>query len=181
MKLQRSVCVFHLCRLLRGRRCFGAENRVRCVLFSLVAISLFALPAAAKVAPRRKVVPKRTAAKPKPKAVHCADCAKDAPGSDLRLSSAARGDRKDPLEKAALEFPDLKTQDDASKVTTSLQQLPGVKSAIIDVRTRLAVVDYDPGMTELSIVLATCKDAGFEANEYHVESRFPKPIKLKGG
>jgi copper chaperone CopZ len=157
---------------------------VRFVLSLLVAVVMSALPAAAKVAPRKKSAPKRavTSVKPKPRAhQHTPECTQVAPGSDLHLSSGARGSGKDPLEKAALEFPDLKTQDDAFKVTTSLQQLPGVRSAIIDVRTRLAVVDYDPGKTELSLVLATCKDAGFEANEYHVESRFPKPIKLKGG
>jgi copper chaperone CopZ len=156
---------------------------VRLTLLSLVAGSLLTLPVAAKVAPPKKTSAKRTTTiKPKPKThTHSEGCAHEAAGSGVRLSAAAGGSQKDCIEKAALEFPELKTQDDAHKVTTSLQQLPGVKSAIIDVRTRLAVVDYDPGKTELSIVLATCKDAGFEANEYHVENRFPKPIKLKGG
>ena len=156
---------------------------MRFVLIPLVAAPLLALPAVAKVAPAKRVAPKRVAkaAKPKPKAHDCSDCNHKAPGSDAHLSAGARSPHKDSFEKAALEFPELKTQDDAHKVTTSLTQLPGVKSAIIDVRTRLAVIDYDPGKTELSIVLATCKDVGFEANEYHVESRFPKPIKLKGG
>lgn len=156
---------------------------MRLVLLSIVAVSLLGPPAAAKVAPRKAAASKRSAkvVKPKPKAHVCTDCAHEAPGSGVHLSAAARSPHKDSIEKAALEFPDLKTQDDAHKLTTSITQLPGVKSAIIDVRTRLAVIDYDRGKTELSIVLATCKDAGFEANEYHVESRFPKPIKLKGG
>lgn len=99
-----------------------------------------------------------------------------------RLCAAAR----DPAgatstEKAALEIPDLRTQANVATVVQALQDLKGVKTAIIDLNTHLAVVDYDPQVTELDHFLAACKDAGFDASEYRVESRFPKPIKLKGG
>lgn len=97
------------------------------------------------------------------------------------MCSAARSPHPDELEKAALEIPDLKTGEQVTSVVSALQRVPGVKSAIIDLNTRLAVVDYDPALTGLPTFLTTCKDAGFEANEYRVEVRFPKPIKLKGG
>lgn len=84
-------------------------------------------------------------------------------------------------EKAALEIPDLKTQDEAAGVTEALQRLKGVQSAVVDLKIRLAVVDYDPALTRLSCFLIACREAGFEASEYRVEDRFPKPIKLKGG
>jgi len=84
-------------------------------------------------------------------------------------------------EKAALEIPGLRTPAEVAQVTLALQQLPGVQSAVIDLRTRLAVVDFNPRVTQLARVLGACAEVGFEANEYRVENRFPKPIKLKGG
>ena len=54
-------------------------------------------------------------------------------------------------------------------------------AAIIDLNTRLAVVDYDPGRAKLPRLLTACREAGFDASEYRVEAHFPKPIKLKGG
>jgi len=99
-----------------------------------------------------------------------------------RLCAAARGpEGADSVEKAALEIPDLRTQANVATVVQALQDLKGVKTAIIDLNTHLAVVDYDPRVTELDHFLAACKEAGFDASEYRVESRFPKPIKLKGG
>lgn len=100
----------------------------------------------------------------------------------VRLSAGARGPAGvSSDEKAALEIPDLRTQDNVALVVQALRELKGVKAAVIDLNTHLAVVDYDPRVTELDHFLAACKDAGFEASEYRVESRFPKPIKLKGG
>jgi copper chaperone CopZ len=104
-----------------------------------------------------------------------------APGKK-RLSSGAQAPRGgDTNEKAALEIPDVRTAQQASEVTLALQHLPGVRSAVIDLNTHLAVVDFDPSATELDHFILACKDAGFEATEYRVEARFPKPIKLKGG
>lgn len=85
------------------------------------------------------------------------------------------------IEKVALDIPDLKTVENVGAVTAALQRLPGVHSAVIDLKIHLAVVDFNPTRTRLSEFLAACKEAGFEAEEYRVESRFPKPIKLKGG
>lgn len=102
--------------------------------------------------------------------------------SDARLPAGARGPASaDNTEKASLEIPDLKTAENAANVELALKLLHGVKGAIVDLNTRLAVVDYDPSLTELPHFLDACKSAGFEANEYRVELRFPKPIKLKGG
>ncbi len=84
-------------------------------------------------------------------------------------------------EKAALEIPDLRTPVDGAKVTVALQNTLGVCTAVVDVRTRLAVVDYDPRRIRLARLLEVCAGEGFDAHEYRVESRFPKPIKLKGG
>jgi copper chaperone CopZ len=81
----------------------------------------------------------------------------------------------------ALEIPDLKTSEHVTTVVAALLKLPGVKSAIIDLNTRLAVVDYQCGVADLPKCLSACVEAGFPATEYHVESRFPKPIKIKGG
>lgn len=85
------------------------------------------------------------------------------------------------LEKAALEISDLKTSEHASGVTAALKQVQGVRSAIVDLKTGLAVVDYDPATAEMDHFILACKGAGFDAAEYLVEARFPKPIKLKGG
>lgn len=105
-----------------------------------------------------------------------------APSIGSRLSAGARGPKDaDPEEKAALEIPELRSQANAASVVQALQGLRGVKTAVIDLNTHLAVVDYDPRLTELDHFLAACKEAGFEATEYRVENRFPKPIKLKGG
>ncbi|MGV3723441.1 MAG: heavy-metal-associated domain-containing protein [Actinomycetota bacterium] len=99
-----------------------------------------------------------------------------------RLPSGAEAPRGgDTNEKAALEIPDVRTPQHASDVILALQHLPGVRSAVIDLNTHLAVVDFDPSATELDHFILACKDAGFEATEYRVEARFPKPIKLKGG
>jgi copper chaperone CopZ len=99
-----------------------------------------------------------------------------------RLSAGARGPAGIVAdEKSALEIPDLQTQADVASVVQALRELKGVKAAVIDLNTHLAVVDYDPRVTELDRFLTACKAAGFEASEYRVESRFPKPIKLKGG
>jgi copper chaperone CopZ len=83
--------------------------------------------------------------------------------------------------KAALEIPGLKTAEEVAAITRAWRDLPGVSTAIVDLRTRLAVVDYDPSLTNLPAILAVSEGAGLPANEYRVESRFPKPIKLKGG
>ena len=85
------------------------------------------------------------------------------------------------VEKAALDIPDLKTVENVDAVTTALRRLPGVHSAVIDLKIHLAVVDYNPARTRVAEFLSACREAGFEAEEYRVESRFPKPIKLKGG
>lgn len=66
-------------------------------------------------------------------------------------------------------------------MTQALKQVPGVRSALIDLNTHLAVVDFDPSAAEMDHFILACKGAGFEATEYRVEARFPKPIKLKGG
>jgi len=99
-----------------------------------------------------------------------------------RLCAGARGPGgADAVEKAALEIPELRTQANVASVIQALQDLKGVKTAVIDLNTHLAVVEYDPRVTELDHFLAACKEAGFDASEYRVENRFPKPIKLKGG
>jgi copper chaperone CopZ len=85
------------------------------------------------------------------------------------------------VEKTALEIVDLKTNENVASVVRALEGLQGVKSAVVDLNTRLAVVDYDPGKTWLPDFVAACREAGFTASEYRVEDRFPKPIKLKGG
>lgn len=84
-------------------------------------------------------------------------------------------------ERSALELPGLESSEHAASVTALLLGLHGVERAVVDARTRLAVVDYNPRLTRLALVLAACRTAGFEACEYRVESRFPRPIKLKGG
>lgn len=84
-------------------------------------------------------------------------------------------------EKAALEFPEMRTPEEGALVTHGLLQVRGISMVIVDARTRLAVVDYDPGRLSMDLVLTACKDLGFAAREYRVENRFPKPIKLKGG
>lgn len=102
--------------------------------------------------------------------------------SRTRLSLGAAGPQsKDATEKAALEIPDLRTAQNVSDVIQALKQVPGVRSAVVDLNTHLAVVDYDPSATEMDHFILACKDLGFEAAEYRVEARFPKPIKLKGG
>jgi copper chaperone CopZ len=99
-----------------------------------------------------------------------------------KLSAGARAPKgADAFEKAALEIPELRSQLAVSTVVEALQRLPGVRSAVVDLNTHLAVVDYNPALTELDHFLGACKDAGYEASEYRVESRFPKPIKIKGG
>lgn len=98
-----------------------------------------------------------------------------------RLSAGARSARPDPAEKALLEVPELRSRDGVLLVVDALERLEGVKSAIIDLNTRLAVVDYDPELTTLPRLLVACREAGYEASEYRVENRYPKPIKLKGG
>ncbi len=52
---------------------------------------------------------------------------------------------------------------------------------MVDARIGLAVVDYDPRRAKLPQFLTVCRNLGFPAEEYRVENRFPKPIKLKGG
>ncbi len=84
-------------------------------------------------------------------------------------------------EKAALEFPEMRTPEEGALVTHGLLQVRGISMVIVDARTRLAVVDYDPGRLSMDLVLTACKDLGVPAREYRVENRFPKPIKLKGG
>lgn len=85
------------------------------------------------------------------------------------------------VEKAALDIPDLKTVANVDAVTAALQRLPGVHSAVVDLKIHLAVVDYDPARVQVAEFLTACRGVGFDAEEYRVESRFPKPIKLKGG
>ena len=85
------------------------------------------------------------------------------------------------VEKVSLEIPDVRTQACVVKVTDALMHVDGVKNAIIDVKTRLGVVDYDPKSTSLPQFLRACADVGYPAEEYLVSKRFPKPIKLKGG
>ena len=46
---------------------------------------------------------------------------------------------------------------------------------------KIGVTQIILGKMSLDDTLALCKEAGYEATEYRVESRFPKPIKLKGG
>lgn len=89
--------------------------------------------------------------------------------------------RKAVLETASLEFPSLDTPEQARTLVAALQGSRGVQSAVIDVRTRLGVVHFNAADTGLERLLRTCREAGQEANEYRVESRFPKPVKLKGG
>jgi copper chaperone CopZ len=102
--------------------------------------------------------------------------------SDQGLSAGARGPAgSSDVEKVSLEIPDLKTAENVAAVTGVLVGVRGVKSAIVDLNTCLAVVDYDPQVTELPVFLSACHKAGFPATEYRVENRFPKPIKLKGG
>jgi copper chaperone CopZ len=98
------------------------------------------------------------------------------------LCHAAQAPRKnsDP-EKLCLEIPDLREQSQTRKVTDALSGVKGVSATVVDLNTRLAVVDYDPNVTGLDQFVAACRDAGFAASEYLVEKRFPKPIKLKGG
>ncbi len=121
----------------------------------------------------RRLVPPRPA---RPEPVNPA-----AAPADGDLPSGARAPGRPSVEKAALEFSDVKSPAHAVTVARALQQVSGVKSAIVDSRTGLGVVDYDPSRTALSGLLAACEAAGFPAEEYHVEKRFPKPIKLKGG
>jgi copper chaperone CopZ len=85
------------------------------------------------------------------------------------------------VEKVSLEIRDLKTADEVTRVTGALYRVVGVKTAIIDLRTGLAVVDYDPRQAALPRFLLACQSEGFPASEDRVEQRFPKPIKLKGG
>ncbi len=107
--------------------------------------------------------------------------ARSAASADAGLPAGARAPHPELYEKAALEIPQLKSADQAGQVTAALQRLKGVQTAIIDANTRLAVVDYDPKLTSLTRILLTCAEAGVTANEYRVELRFPKPVKLKGG
>ena len=124
--------------------------------------------------------PSRAPAAPSRKKATARPATCKVPVAKSRLSAGARGPATS-IEKAALEIPDLKTNEGVNTVVTALQSLPGVRSAVIDLNTHLAVVDYDPSLTELDRFLGACKEAGYEASEYRVESRFPKPIKLKGG
>lgn len=104
------------------------------------------------------------------------------PPAPRRLPAGARGpDAPSGRERTALEISDLKSQQHASTVEAALQQVTGVHSAIVDLKTGLAVVDYDPRTTRLERFILACRGAGFAAAEYRVEDRFPKPIKLKGG
>lgn len=121
------------------------------------------------------VKPRKPVRKPAPSAPLAA-------ASRRRLSAGAQAPQgAGATEKTALEIPDLRTAQEASHVTLALRHLPGVRSAVIDLNTHLAVVDFDPSATELDHFILACKDAGFDATEYRVEARFPKPIKLKGG
>lgn len=110
--------------------------------------------------------------------------ARRAPAAEwgAQLSSAARGPaRAAEWEKVSLEFKDIAGAEDAATLTSALLGLPGVKSAVVDPKIRLGVVDYDPAVTRLAEFIRVCKSVGIEAAEYRVESRFPKPVKLKGG
>jgi len=107
-----------------------------------------------------------------------------APAKPLRRAaprSAPRPPVAQPVRKVALEIADLKTADQLSVVTSTLSGITGVKSAFVDLNTRLAVVDYDPVRTSPPRILVACAQLGFPASEYRVEQRFPKPIKLKSG
>lgn len=107
-------------------------------------------------------------------------------GGALRArAQAARVKGKKPsaprVEKVALEISDLQNSANAQSVSSALCEVPGVQSAVIDVRIGLAVVDFDPSRARLPQFLAVCRNLGYPAEEYRVENRFPKPIKLKGG
>src|SRR5438067_379953 len=101
-------------------------------------------------------------------------CAGGRPRSvERQVPAPPKAKRVPHIEKAALEFPSLKSDEDLAAVTSALNGAPGVASAIVDGRTGLAVVDYDSGRTRLERLLTACRDAGFEAHEYRVEERFP--------
>lgn len=156
-------------------------GRLSIALTSLAVAALFSGSSGARAAvrtprsqPRSKVARKATAP-PSPRRVPA-----NTPSS--RLCSAARGPAgAAPEEKTALEIPEMRDLTNVATVVQALQGIKGVKHAVADLNTHLAVVDYDPRVTELDHFLAACKEAGFDASEYRVESRFPKPIKLKGG
>jgi copper chaperone CopZ len=144
------------------------------VRYLLLLPLLLAPPAAAAGAPMRL-----TACEAVRSAVLRAAVGAPAANWEAALPAAARSDS--PLQKAPLEVPEVKSEADAAAVVAGISALPGVHSALVDARTRLAVVDFDPRLTDLAAILAACRRAGFEAAEYRVESRFPKPVKLKGG
>lgn len=103
------------------------------------------------------------------------------PGTPALRPTRPRTEELPALVKLALEFPDLRDRGEADRATSALLGLRGVSCAIVDARTRLAVVDYNPRDTGLAAITETCRTAGLAVREYRVEDRFPKPIKLKGG
>src|SRR5690242_1134883 len=108
-------------------------------LFGLV-IATGALPAAAASHPSpRRATARRSVRRP---AASTANPGRS--GLPAAACAPATG-----TEKAALEIPDLKTAEHVAAVVSALERLKGVKSAIVDLNTRLAVVDYDPHLTEL--------------------------------
>jgi hypothetical protein len=96
-------------------------------------------------------------------------------------SAAARPPAAPEEERISLEIPALRTQEQVAEVVGALVRLRGVQSAIVDLKTCLAVVQFDPALTRLPQFLTACQEAGYPATEYRVEDRFPKPVKLKGG
>lgn len=159
-----------------------ARSGLNWALTLLVALPATAAPAAR---PRARAPQRSQVAAPAPGRASSPRLALAAPPSPARpgrqLSAAARGGCPSDPEKAALEIPGLKSREDVDAVVTTLEGLKGVRSAILDLNTHLGVVDYFPDQVALPRLLAACRDAGYEANEYRVEDRFPKPIKLKGG
>lgn len=102
------------------------------------------------------------------------------PAQAGRKSTAAKN-KKPKLTKVALEFPKLRTTAEAEKLTAAIRKLPGVALVIVDPRTRLSVVDFDPKKVDLEKLIKASNSVGQSARLYVVARRFPKPIKIKGG
>ena len=147
-------------RRVRGTRLVFTNNYLTT---SLIALLLAGSTGAATKHPVRTA--RKAAAAPRRVAVPPAEC--------------AAGERS--VDKVALDLMDLRGAIAAERVTLALLRIPGVSTAIVDGNTGLAVVDFDPRKAELGKFLLACKDVGFDAAEYRVERRFPKPIKLKSG
>lgn len=169
----------HACQTPGGAGRLPVLSRVKplnkTLFLPALAVSLLAGPAAALPA-ARQARPARAPVRVLRPAARRVSRPAAGPKTPLPISRAALEEAK-----VALEIPDLKSADDVTGVVRALNNLRGVRLAQVDLKTRLAVVDYLPSETGLPRFLEVCRGAGFEATEYRVEDRFPKPVKIKGG